>query len=42
MIIMENVNIQEEIYVGIDLGTTNTLACWMNKGKPSLFKFKGS
>ena len=33
---------QEEIVVGIDLGTTNTLACYMKKGKPELVRFPGS
>lgn len=32
----------EEIVVGIDLGTTNTLACYLKKGKPTLIKFPGS
>ena len=32
----------EEIFVGIDLGTTNTLACYLKKGKPTLIKFPGS
>ena len=31
----------ETITIGIDLGTTNTLACYMKKGKPTLFKFDG-
>ncbi len=31
----------EEIFVGIDLGTTNTLACYMKKGKPNLIRFGG-
>ncbi len=31
----------EEIFVGIDLGTTNTLACYRKKGKPELIKFSG-
>ena len=31
----------ETVTVGIDLGTTNTLACYMKKGKPTLFKFDG-
>lgn len=30
---------EEKLYVGIDLGTTNTLAGWMHKGKPELVKF---
>ncbi|WP_302527711.1 Hsp70 family protein [Megasphaera elsdenii] len=32
----------EEIYAGIDLGTTNTLACFLRKGKLRLAKFPGS
>ena len=32
----------EEIFVGIDLGTTNTLACYLKKGKPELIRFPGS
>lgn len=32
----------EEIYVGIDLGTTNTLACFFRKGKLRFAKFPGS
>lgn len=31
----------ETVTIGIDLGTTNTLACYMRKGKPTLFKFDG-
>ena len=31
----------ESVTIGIDLGTTNTLACYMKKGKPTLFKFDG-
>lgn len=31
-----------EIFVGIDLGTTNTLACYFKKGKPELIRFPGS
>ena len=31
-----------EIFVGIDLGTTNTLACYLKKGKPDLIRFPGS
>lgn len=31
-----------EITVGIDLGTTNTLACYLKKGKPDLIRFPGS
>ncbi len=30
-----------EVTVGIDLGTTNTLACYLKKGKPTLVRFKG-
>ena len=30
------------IVVGIDLGTTNTLACYFRKGKPNFIKFAGS
>ena len=29
----------DEIFVGIDLGTTNTLACYLKKGKPALINF---
>ena len=32
----------EEIYAGIDLGTTNTLACFFRKGKLRFAKFPGS
>ena len=32
----------DEIFVGIDLGTTNTLACVMKKGKPDFIRFPGS
>ena len=32
----------EEIFVGIDLGTTNTLACYLKKGKPELIRFPRS
>ena len=32
----------EAIYVGIDLGTTNTLACFFKNGKMKLAKFSGS
>lgn len=32
----------EEITIGIDLGTTNTLAAYMKNGKPKLLKFSGS
>lgn len=31
----------DTVTIGIDLGTTNTLACYMRKGKPTLFKFDG-
>lgn len=31
-----------DITVGIDLGTTNTLVCYLKKGKPDLIKFPGS
>lgn len=31
-----------EITVGIDLGTTNTLACYLKKGKPDLIRFPRS
>lgn len=31
-----------EIYLGIDLGTTNTLACFFKNGKMRLAKFSGS
>ena len=31
-------NMSEEIYAGIDLGTTNTLACFLRKGKLRLAK----
>ena len=31
----------ESVTIGIDLGTTNTLACYMKKGKPTLIKFDG-
>ncbi len=31
----------EKIRVGIDLGTTNTLACYMKDSKPALVKFPG-
>ena len=34
--------VQETIRVGIDLGTTNTLACYLKKGKLDLIKFPGS
>ena len=30
-----------EVFVGIDLGTTNTLACYLKKGKPTLINFGG-
>ena len=29
----------DTVTIGIDLGTTNTLACYLKKGKPKLFKF---
>ncbi len=32
----------KEIFIGIDLGTTNTLACYLNAGKPTIIKIKGS
>lgn len=32
----------QDIKVGIDLGTTNTLACYEKKGKPEMVKFPGS
>lgn len=28
-----------EFFIGIDLGTTNTLACYLKKGKPEFFSF---
>lgn len=31
-----------EIFVGIDLGTTNTLACYMRRGRPNFIRFAGS
>ena len=31
----------EEIFIGIDLGTTNTLACHLKNGKPKLISFGG-
>lgn len=31
----------ETVTIGIDLGTTNTLACYMKKGKPKLVRFDG-
>ena len=31
----------DTVTIGIDLGTTNTLACYMKKGKPTLCKFDG-
>ena len=30
-----------EIFIGIDLGTTNTLACYLKNGKPELIRFAG-
>ena len=32
----------DEIFVGIDLGTTNTLACYLKRGRPDLIRFPGS
>ena len=32
----------DEIFVGIDLGTTNTLACYLKRGRPNLIRFPGS
>jgi len=32
----------EEIFIGIDLGTTNTLACCLKKGRPNFIRFAGS
>lgn len=32
----------EKIRIGVDLGTTNTLACYMKGGKPDIIKFPGS
>lgn len=32
----------DEIFVGIDLGTTNTLACYLKRGRPELIRFPGS
>lgn len=37
----EGDNSMEIVTIGIDLGTTNTLACYMKKGKPTLFRFSG-
>lgn len=31
-----------EIFVGIDLGTTNTLACYLKEGKPNFIRFSGT
>ena len=31
-----------EIFVGIDLGTTNTLACYLKRGRPNFIRFAGS
>lgn len=31
----------DKVRIGIDLGTTNTLACYMKKGKPTIIKFPG-
>lgn len=30
-----------EIFIGIDLGTTNTLACYLKNGRPDLIRFYG-
>ena len=30
-----------EIFIGIDLGTTNTLACYLKNGKPDFIRFSG-
>ena len=30
-----------DVFVGIDLGTTNTLACYLKNGKPDLIRFGG-
>lgn len=30
-----------EIFIGIDLGTTNTLACYLKNGRPDLIRFAG-
>lgn len=32
----------EKIRIGVDLGTTNTLVCYMKEGKPNIIKFPGS
>lgn len=32
----------EKIRLGIDLGTTNTVICYMKKNKPTIVKLKGS
>lgn len=32
----------EEVFVGIDLGTTNTLACYLRRGRPNFIRFAGS
>lgn len=32
----------EKIRIGVDLGTTNTLACYMKGSKPDIIKFPGS
>lgn len=32
----------EEIFVGIDLGTTNTLACYLKNGKPKFISFSNN
>ena len=31
----------DTVTIGIDLGTTNTLTCYMKKGKPTLIRFDG-
>jgi len=31
----------KEIFIGIDLGTTNTLACYLREGKPAIIKIQG-
>ena len=30
-----------EIFIGIDLGTTNTLACYLKNGRPDFIRFAG-
>ena len=32
----------DNIFVGIDLGTTNTFACHLKRGRPELIRFQGS